>query len=393
MSETLTDTEIEFSKIKTCEDARAIFPSTENCTYLDSAHYSHYSLDARRRLIDAIDGFTYLNKNLSLINYQTAERLRKKCGDLVHAHAEDIFLTSSTTHGLNVFANGIDLKAGDTVVFADSEFPAVVYPWMNQENTRGIKHKMIPSDKGKIKISDIENTIKEVNAKVLTISSVEFLGFRNDLKTISEICAANNCYFVVDAIQSMGACPTYVDEFNVDFLSAGSQKWMMSPAGVGFAYIPKRIREKVKPTYVATTSINYDFKNFLNYELKFRDDAVVYENSTLNCLGMIGMESAVELFLQIGVENIFNHILKLQDLFIKEIEGNNFIVESDLTSINRSNILIFSHKDASKNEAVQKDLEQKKIFVALREGYLRLAAHLFNNGEDILTLTTALKEY
>ncbi len=191
----------------------------------------------------------------------------------------------------------------------------------------------------------------------------------------------------------MGACPTYVDEFNVDFLSAGSQKWMMSPAGVGFAYIPKRIREKVKPTYVATTSINYDFKNFLNYELKFRDDAVVYENSTLNCLGMIGMESAVELFLQIGVESIFNHILKLQDLFIKEIDGSNFIVESDLNPVNRSNILIFSHKDASQNEAVQKDLEQRKIFVALRENYLRLAAHLFNNEEDILTLTKSLKEY
>lgn len=389
----MTDIQNEFEHIKTCDEARKLFPVTEHCTYLDNAHYSHYSLETRRRLVDAVDGFTFTNQNLSLINYQTAERLRKKCAELVHAKHEDIFLTSSTTHGLNVFANGIDLQTGDTVIFADSEFPAVAYPWMNQEKMRGIKYEMIPSDKGKIKMSDIENTIKRTNAKVLTISSVEFLGFRNDLKTVSKICHENNCYLVVDAIQNVGACPIYVDEFEIDFLSAGSQKWMMSPSGVGFAYIPSNIREKVKPSYVATTSINYDFKNFLNYDLKFRDDAIVYENSTLNCLGMIGMECAIELFLKIGIENIFNHILKLQDVFIGEMTGTNFTIECDLNPVHRSNILIFSHKDVSKNEMIQKELEQKKIYVALREGYLRLSAHLFNNEEDILKLTAALKEY
>lgn len=389
----MTDIQAEFEKVKTCEDARKLFPVKDHCVYLDNAHYSHYSLESNRRLHKAIDGFTFTNENLSMVNWQTADRLRRKCAELIHANHEDVFLTGSTTHGLNVFANGIDLQAGDTVIFADSEFPAVAYPWMNQEKMRGIKYEMIPSDKGKIKVSDIESTIKRTKAKVLTISSVEFLGYRNDLKAISEICKSNNCYFVVDAIQSVGACPTYIDEFNIDFLSAGSQKWMMSPAGVGFAYIPANIRKKVKPSYVATTSINYDFKNFLNYDLKFRDDAIVYENSTLNCLGMIGMECSVELFLKIGVENIFRHILKLQDVFIGEIEGTNFVVESSLEPINRSNILIFSHKDSSKNEMVQKDLEQKKIYVALREGYLRLAAHLFNNEEDILKLTEALKRY
>jgi selenocysteine lyase/cysteine desulfurase len=387
------DIEKEFPNVKTCEDARKIFPVTEHCVYLDNAHYSHYSLETRRRLTEAIDGFTFTNKNLSLVNYQTAERLRKKCAELIHANPEDVFLTSSTTHGLNVFANGIELKEGDTVVFADSEFPAIAYPWMNQERMRGVKHKMIPSDKGKIKIEDIERTIKENNAKVLTISSVEFLGFRNNLEAVSKVCNENDCYLVVDAIQSIGACPTYVDGYNIDFLSAGSQKWMMSPAGIGFAYIPKNIREKVKPSYVATTSINYDFKNFLNYDLTFRTDAVVYENSTLNCLGMIGLECAVELFLQIGVENIFNHILKLQDVFIKEIQDSNFTVESDMQPEHRSNILIFSHKDKAKNEEVQKTLEQNKIYVALREGYLRLSAHLFNNEDDILALTKALKQF
>lgn len=377
--------------IKTFDDVRKLFPVTESCIYLDSAHYSQYSLETKRRLTEFIDEFTFTNKNLSLFNFRISDSLKEKCATLIGANKDDIIITSSTTHGLNIFANGVNLNKGDYVAYADSEFPAIVYPWMNQEKLHDIRNVMIPSDKCKIRIEDIEKVIREFKVKVLTISSVEFLGFRNDLKTIGKICRDNECYFVVDAIQGTGVCPLDVKELEIDFFSAGSQKWLMAPAGIGFAYISPRIRDKVKPTYVATSSIEYDFKNFLDYKLNFRKDGGAYENSTLNTLGMIGLESSIELFLMLGVENIFNHILKLQDLFIKEMEGTDFKIESDLNPVHRSNILIFSHIDPSKNESIQKHLEKENIFIALREGFLRLSAHIFNNEEDILRLTSSLK--
>ena len=377
--------------IKTFDDVRKLFPVTESCIYLDSAHYSQVSLETRRRLIGFIDDYTFTNKNLSLFNLKISDMLKQKCADLIGAGKDDIIITSSTTHGLNIFANGVKLEKGDCVAYADSEFPALVYPWLNQEKLKGIKNVMIPSKNGQIKIEDIENTIKDNNVKVLTISSVEFLGFRNDLESIGKICKDNNCFFVVDAIQSAGICPVNVKELGIDFFSAGSQKWMMAPAGVGFAYISSKIKDKVDPTYVATSCVDYDFKNFLDYKLNFRNDGAAYENSTLNTLGMIGLVSSIELFLQLGVENILNHILKLQDVFIEEMKDTDFIIESNLEPVHRSNILIFSHKDRNKNELVQKSLEDNNIFIALREGFLRLAAHIFNNEEDILKLTNSLK--
>jgi len=377
--------------ISSFEEARKLFPITESCIYLDSAHYSQYSLETRNRLTDFIDSFTYSNKNLSLINYRLSDTLKDKCAKLIGSDKDDIIITSSTTHGLNIFVNGIRLESGDCVAYADSEFPAIVYPWLNQEKLRGIKNIMIPSVNGQIKLEDIERVIKENKVKVLTISSVEFLGFRNDLKSISKICKDNNCYLVVDAIQSMGVCPIDVMNLEIDFLSAGSQKWMMAPAGVGFAYISPRIKDKVAPTYVATSSIQYEFKNFLDYKLNFREDGAAYENSTLNTLGMIGMESSIELFLKLGVENIFNHILKLQNIFIDEMKDSDFVIESNLEPVHRSNILIFSHKERGQNESIQKALEKENIFIALREGFLRVAAHIFNNEDEILKLTKGLK--
>lgn len=152
------------------------------------------------------------------------------------------------------------------------------------------------------------------------------------------------------------------------------------------------IKDNVDPTYVATSSINYDFKNFLDYKLDFRKDGAAYENSTPNTLGMIGLESSIELFLQLGVENIFRHILNLQDIFIEEIKDTDYVIDSNLDPVHRSNILIFSHENRSKNEMIQKALENENIFIALREGFLRLSAHIFNNENDILALTECLKK-
>lgn len=377
--------------VSSFSEVRKIFPIAESCVYLDSAHYSQFSLETRRRLIEFIDEYTYTNKNLSLVNIRLSDLLKQRCAELIGADKDDIIITSSTTHGLNIFANGVHLEKGDCVAYADSEFPALVYPWLNQEKLREIINIMIPSKNGEIRIEDIENTIKENNVKVLTISSVEFLGFRNDLNEIGKICRKYNCYFVVDAIQSAGICPVNVKKLGIDFFSAGSQKWMMAPAGVGFAFISPDIRDKVDPTYAATSCVEYDFKNFLDYKLNFRKDGAAYENSTLNTLGMIGLVSSIELFLQLGVENIYQHIIKLQDIFISEMINTEFIIESNLEPVHRSNILIFSHKDRSKNELIQKSLEKENIFIALREGFLRLAAHIFNNEEDIYKLTNSLK--
>ena len=393
MTNFTTDQLSYLEEINSVKDARKLFPVTESCVYLDSAHYSQFSLETRRRLIDFIDEYTFTNKNLSLFNIKQADNLKSKCAELINADKNEIIITGSTTHGLNIFANGIQLHKGDCVAYADSEFPAIVYPWMNQEKLKGIKNVLIPSVNGKIKTEDIERIIAGSKAKVLTISSVEFLGFRNDLKSISRICRDNKCYLVVDAIQGMGVCPHDVKDTEIDFLSAGSQKWMMAPAGIGFAYISNRIRDKVDPSYVATSSIEYDFKNFLNYKLNFKKDGNAFENSTPNTLGMIGLESSIELFLKIGVENIFNYILSLQDIFITEMKNSEFIIESDLNPIHRSNILIFSHKERVLNEEVQKYLESKNIFIALREGFLRLSAHIFNNEDDIKILADALKNF
>ncbi|HRE41069.1 MAG TPA: aminotransferase class V-fold PLP-dependent enzyme [Ignavibacteria bacterium] len=381
-----------FNSLTEIKDVRKLFPVAESCVYLDNAHYSPYSLETNRRLKEYIDKFTFENYNLSLFNFKMSDNLKLLCAKLINVDKEEIAVTTSTTHGLNIFANGIKLNEGDKIAFADSEFPALVYPWLNQEKLRGLISVMIPSENGIINLEDIEKIISDQKVKVLTISSVGFLGYRCELDKISKICRDNDVYLVVDAIQSTGIIPIDVKQTDIDFLAMGSQKWMQSPSGIGFCYVNKNILNKINPTYVGTTSIKYDFKNFLNYKLDFDESAKRFENSTLNTLGMIGMCSSLELFMKIGVENIFNHIKYLLDIFEELIDKEKYEIKSLTDQIHRSNILIFSAKDKSKNEKIQKLLEEKNIFIALREGFLRVSPHIFNNKNDIEKLIFELNK-
>jgi selenocysteine lyase/cysteine desulfurase len=373
------------------EEIRSQFPFLKKFIYFDAAHYTPYP----KRVVDKLNEFTkkftedYLN--LSLFNMDIIKQLKETCGKLINAPAEDIVITSNATHGINIFANGIMLPPEDNhVAFLDSEFPAVVYPWLNQEKLGNVNVYTISSSKGFANETVIKKALMEYNIRVFNLSYVQFLGYRYNVRSISDFCRKHNVFLVVDAIQATGICPIDIEKMGIDYLCSGNQKWLMSPAGTGFTYVSRKYRDYVKPTFMGTTSVNYDFENFLDYKLDFKNDGSIYENSTLNTLGMIGMNESIKWFMELGVENIYDHIIEIQDLLIEKLDKNKYRIESDLSPDHRSNILIFSHISQQKNQEVMKYLASRNIHLAVREGYLRLSPHIYNNYEDVEILAKEL---
>jgi selenocysteine lyase/cysteine desulfurase len=370
---------------------RKLFPFMENRIYLDAAHFVPYSVRVADKVKQFIDDYINGRIHLGKFQLEKADELRHTCGKLINAPHEDIIITSNTTHGINIFANGINLIPGNNnVAFLNTEFPAVVYPWLNQERLGRVNVFMIPSVKGYANETLIKKSLLEYNIRVFTISYVQFLGYRYNIRSLAEFCRKHDIFLLVDAIQAAGVSPINAEHLGIDYICAGNQKWMMSPAGTGFTYISKRYQQFIEPTYASTINIKYDFENFLNYKLNFKEGGAAYENSTANTLGMIGMNEALIHFMELGVENIFNHIIELLDAFIELLDRTKYRIESDLTPEHRSNILIFSSNDQTKNKEIQKLLEEKNIFIALREGYLRLSPHIYNNLQDIKALTEEL---
>jgi selenocysteine lyase/cysteine desulfurase len=68
--------------------------------------------------------------------------------------------------------------------------------------------------------------------RALTVSWVQFgNGHAADLAALGAACRARGKFFVVDAIQGLGARPLDVRACHVDVLACGAQKWLLAPWG------------------------------------------------------------------------------------------------------------------------------------------------------------------
>src|SRR5438034_996296 len=152
------------------ESIRELFPFLKKFIYFDAAHYTPYPQNVVEKLNEFITKYTNDYINLSLFQIAIAKETRETCAKLVNADAEDIIITSNTTHGINIFANGINLHPEDkNIAFLDSEFPAVVYPWLNQESLGKVNAFLVPSDKGYANETLIKKLLMEYNIRVFTL--------------------------------------------------------------------------------------------------------------------------------------------------------------------------------------------------------------------------------
>ncbi len=122
---------------------------------------------------------------------------------------------------------------------------------------------------------------------MISISYVQFLsGYRVDLKKIGKFCKENDIIFSVDAIQGLGAVTLDVKECNVNFLSCGTQKWMLGVQGLAFIYIEEDLQNKIKTVPLGWLSVNNAW-DFLDYKIDLRSSASRYQSGTLNAFGYL----------------------------------------------------------------------------------------------------------
>ena len=128
------------------------------------------------------------------------ESLRTMAAQLVGGTPEEIALLRSTTEGITIVAEGFPWQPGDNVVTLADEFPANLYPWMNQAY-RGVETRRVPTDDGRVDLNRLADAC-DAHTRLITISWVSYSsGWRNDLAAVAEIAHRRGALFFVDAIQ------------------------------------------------------------------------------------------------------------------------------------------------------------------------------------------------
>ena len=367
-----------FKALRTAE-----FPWTADTIYLNNASIGPIPERTRR----ALDEFTakrtapHLLRDRELFAGLAAARLG--IAQLINADPSEIALATNTGFGLHLAARALPLKAGDTVLLSDKEFPANVYPWLLLRE-QGIKVEMAHCrPEGWPDEEHLLERLRDPTVRVLAVSFVQFSnGYRVDLKKLGSACRANGTFLVVDGIQGVGNSVLDVRETPIDILSCGGQKWLLSPWGSGFVYVRKELIASLEPMITGWMAFEGtdDFSRLTEYNPTFRSDARRFEMITLPYQDFVGMTTSLGLLLEIGVRDVAEVTRAMHDPVVKWAQENDVRIASPLDERHRSAILCVA---PPKPVEAYHGMKRARVVCSLREGAIRLSPHCYNTMEEM----------
>ena len=371
------------------ESWRTEFPVTKTSIYMNHAGVAPLS----RRVQDAMVAFIEDATVNGAVNAEewaeTAEVCRAAAAQLINAATTEIAFMKNTTQGILIAANGIDWREGDNVVTTAVEFPANVYPWWCLKERYGVETRMVPERDGCIHLEDIAAAIDK-RTRVVTISHVEFAsGYRNDIQAIGTLCREQDIWFVVDAIQSLGAIEVDVKTSQIDILAADGHKWLLAPEGAAIFYCADEKRERLINTNVGWASV-VNPRDFLDYDLTLKPDATRFEEGSYNSVGLYGLNAAIELIHEVGIANIEARILDLTARLITGLEAKGYRIITPKIEAARAGIVIFESTKHTTPAEIYAALLEHHIITAERGSGVRVSPHFYNTEVEIERLLDVL---
>jgi cysteine desulfurase/selenocysteine lyase len=319
------------------------------------------------------------------------EETRALVARMLGCETEEIAFTGPTASGLNTVANGLEWNQGDEVVCYLDDYPANVYPWLGLER-HGVKPVLVESARiGEITPEIIERALTK-RTKLVALSTANYCsGYRIDLEAIGALCAGRGVLFSVDAIQTMGVFP--VPLRNVDFVSAGAQKWMLGPSGAGILFVRKSRRDLLQPAIIG--GWNVVSPNFIaQRRIEFETGGRKFEPGAYTHSVLAGLRAAVELLLKAGANEISSQIRSLTESLRDQIAPAGFEFLSPTEEKNRCGILTFRHPKIA-GERFTEVLAKNDIVVSLRydrwnRGWLRVSPHFYNTPAEMTKIAELL---
>lgn len=321
---------------------------------------------------------------------------RPKIQKLINAaYSHEIGFVKNTAEGMGILAAGLNLERGDSIVIADQEHQSTLFPWINQHQLRGIKLNVVESRNHEVNEDDMIAAI-DSSTKVLVISSAQFsTGYRAKLEKLGQVCKERGIIFAVDGIQTIGRFVMDVQKFNIDYLCAGSNKGLLGSLGCGFVYCSDRIVDKITPPYAGyqSTSNHVPAPSVTtNFEyLEWYPNARKFESGNLSYNCILAVSEGVDLLLELGVENIENHIKELEKRLRDNIRDLPLYVVQAEDPDNWGGMVCVYYPKQHEDDVVR-ILGNYKIHGTMRGGYIRFGLDFYNTIEQMDVVSEALFE-
>jgi cysteine desulfurase / selenocysteine lyase len=386
----LADLAISFVIVYSCTFAdmidwnliRSRFPVTERVTYLNSAAAGPVSVASQAAAAGYYekmmrDGDVHWNRWLA-----EREAVREKVAAYINAEPAEIAFTTNTSQGMNVIVEALEDRG--EVISSELEFPVTTLPWMH----RRIPVHLLTAKSGEVTADSIQAGMT-TKTGVIALSHVQYSnGFRIDPESVGIIKGRHA--LVINAAQSAGAFEIDVKRMKIDALTSTGHKWLLSGYGSGFVYLSRELLDQSMPRSLGWLSVEEPFA-MRNDELRPRHDAAArVELGCPHFAGIFSLGASLELIAEIGIENIQQRVLELNQMLTQALEENGWKVLSPAKNqgSRSAETLVACDKPAE----VVRHLFRRKVIVTEKPEGIRVATHFFNDEDDIERLIEGLSE-
>ncbi|MCG6987185.1 MAG: aminotransferase class V-fold PLP-dependent enzyme [Gemmatimonadetes bacterium] len=182
------------------------------------------------------------------------EDVRARGADFLGADLDELALTRNTTEGMDMVAQGMELRKGDQILSTDHEHPggSICWEWLAQRTGAEVVRIEMPAT-----VSSADEVVSMVKShltprtRVCSFSHVSTItGLVMPMAAIAEVTRPRGILLACDGAQAPGMLNVNVHALGVDTYASSSHKWMLAPKGSGLLYIRKEAQERVQPLFL-----------------------------------------------------------------------------------------------------------------------------------------------
>jgi selenocysteine lyase/cysteine desulfurase len=337
----------------------------------------------------AIAAWKELELNPTLYGYGTLEKamdeVRAKAARFIGCKTEELVLTNCTTEGMNWVAQGLTLAAGDHVLTTDQEHPGGRACWDYVVRRHGVVLDVVVIPPGENNAAAIvDRFAKAITPRTRVLSFSHLLsstGLRMPVAELSALARARGCIAVVDGAQAVGGVAVDVKALGCHAYATSGHKWLLGPPGTGLLYLSEELGKAIDP-------------------VALQDGRNAYSASSGVCSipSVLGLDAAIDYLTAIGIAKVERHNLALGERLHAALQQvpKLQVVSAAPGSLASPN-LTYRLPEAIESNTLHVKLREKhniqvKVVPTNWFNGQRISTHLFNSGQEVDRLVSALKQ-
>jgi selenocysteine lyase/cysteine desulfurase len=239
---------------------------------------------------------------------------------LLGASADEIALVENATRAWDMVAYslGTSFRPGDRVLTSRAEYASNVIALLQLARRTGANVEVVPDDDtGQLSVDALRELLDE-RVRLVAMSWIPTQGgLVNPAAAVGAVTRDAGVPYLLDACQAAGQLPIDVDALGCDFLSATGRKYLRAPRGTGLLYVRREWIERLEPPFLDVHAAQWAPGD----RVVPRDDARRFESWERSVANQLGLGTAVDYALALGVDAIAARVVALATSLREQLAG------------------------------------------------------------------------